>query len=75
MEGYFWVGSDLMRRFLHQEAGWTEAWSSPCTAGVSDPEPLEPPEHPRKVGRMRDEVDPTGQANREEEGLGLPLVQ
>lgn len=42
-EGYFWVGRDLMRRFLPQGAGWTEAWSSPCTTGVSGPEPLKRP--------------------------------
>lgn len=60
--------------------GWTEAWSGPCTAGVSGPRPLEqhvvkrrgPREHPEEGGAggglWRSGLHGTGQW---EGGLGL----
>ena len=63
---------------------WTEAWSGPCTTGVSDPRPwssrqeqMGPQEHPRKVGRGAGlgRSGPHGTGGQGGGGLGLPLVQ
>lgn len=78
------VGQEREKQNTVLTGSWTEAWSGPCTTGVSDPRPwssrqeqMGPQEHPRKVGRGAGlgRSGPHGTGRQGGGGLGLPLVQ